>query len=434
MLCPVCDNWADERTINDHIDSGCKLGKATSTSTGTLSTARPGPSTPLAPLFTTPAAAGPSSSTAAPASAERTSAKRRTQPGGQVEAPALSNSSSGGGSAKRARLTGASAALRNAQPLAERLRPKTLEDFCGHEGLLAPAISGGGGALRALILSNTLGSALLWGPPGTGKTTLAGLIAVHSESSYHAISATQASVTDVRKILDGAVNQLRLTGRRTTLFVDELHRFTKSQLDVFLPSVESGTIQLVGATSENPAFTVSSRIQHCSLSHTLLTRLPPAQINRALLSRMKIFALEKLTTDALTSVLRRGIHVWKAEQPDTAWLKPPAVAEDDEDVPGMDSGMVAFLAGVADGDCRYAQRLVVTTCAGSSGRLIQVYVSPEGSPSTRSRPPLASSSSSSSARLPERTRSPRPNVLSSAKRSRAHSAYAMTERATRDTR
>lgn len=254
VLCPVCDNWADERTINAHIDSGCRIGKANSTTAGTQSTSRPGPSTLLAPLFTA-STANPSSSETA-TDAEKTSAKRRLP---QAADTTVDLTGGNGSTSKRARLTGASVALRSAQPLAERLRPKTLDDFFGHEGLLSPVTSDGGGALRALILSNTLGSALLWGPPGTGKTTLAGLIALHSEASYHAISATQASVADVRKILDGAVNQLRLTGRRTTLFVDELHRFTKSQLDVFLPSVESGTIQLIGATSENPSFTVRQR-------------------------------------------------------------------------------------------------------------------------------------------------------------------------------
>lgn len=134
-----------------------------------------------------------------------------------------------------------------ATPLAARMRPATLEDMVGQPHLLAA-----GRALRRAIEADSLPSLILWGPPGSGKTTLAAVIANTTKSHYVALSAVTAGVADLRRVVEDAAKLLR-TGRRTILFIDEIHRFSKSQQDVILPHVERGTVILVGATTENPS-------------------------------------------------------------------------------------------------------------------------------------------------------------------------------------
>jgi putative ATPase len=167
----------------------------------------------------------------------------------------------------------------SAQPLAARMRPRTLDEFVGQEHLLAS-----GKALRTAIERGTIGSMIFWGPPGTGKTTLGRLIAQYTDSEFVPFSAVTEGVPRVREIVAEAEERLE-RGRATILFVDEIHRFNRAQQDAFLPHVEQGTITLIGATTENPSF----------------------EVNGALLSRMRVFVLESLTEGDLVAVIDRAL-------------------------------------------------------------------------------------------------------------------------------
>ena len=164
------------------------------------------------------------------------------------------------------------------RPLADRLRPQTLSDVVGQDHLLKD-----GGSLARLLKAGRMASIILWGPPGTGKTTIARLLAEHTKLYYEPLSAVFLGVADLRKIFDAA-RKRREAGQGTLLFVDEIHRFNRSQQDSFLPYVEDGTVTLVGATTENPSF----------------------ELNGALLSRCQVLVLRRLDDDALEALLRRA--------------------------------------------------------------------------------------------------------------------------------
>lgn len=169
----------------------------------------------------------------------------------------------------------------SAQPLAARMRPQNLDQMVGQSHILAP-----GKLLRRLVSASRVQSILLYGPPGTGKTTLARLIASETKSAFRQINAVTSGIKELRESLDWARDELSVTGSRPILFIDEIHRFNRSQQDALLPDVESGTIALVGATTNNPFFAV----------------------NGALLSRSQIFELMPLSDQELTQLLQRAIQ------------------------------------------------------------------------------------------------------------------------------
>ena len=182
------------------------------------------------------------------------------------------------------------------RPLAERMRPRTIEEFVGQDALLGP-----GKPLRTQIARDEIGSMILWGPPGCGKTTLARLIARLTRSEFIAFSAVLSGINEIKRVMAEAERAFR-TGRRTIVFIDEVHRFNKAQQDAFLPYVESGSIVLIGATTENPSFEVIA----------------------PLLSRTKVYVLAALTEPQIVALLRRalsdtehGLGRDRAEAPDS---------------------------------------------------------------------------------------------------------------------
>lgn len=217
-------------------------------------------------------------------------------------------------------------ALQRRAPLPARMRPRHLDDLVGHESLLGP-----GAPLRTLIEADRLTSVVLWGPPGCGKTTLARLIANHTSKVFETLSAVNASVKDVRAIIEAARQRLGERGVGTILFLDEVHRFNKSQQDALLPSVEEGLLVLIGATTENPYF----------------------EVNAPLLSRSNLFRLEPLEHEAVVRLLRRGVEYEEATASDEAlW----------------------HLAERADGDARRGLTAleVAVVLAGGAGNLVEL--------------------------------------------------------------
>jgi putative ATPase len=208
---------------------------------------------------------------------------------------------------------GEEANRRQAQPLAARMRPATLEEFVGQEHFL-----GEDKLLRRLLKADRLGSVIFYGPPGTGKTTLARLLARETRSVFHQLSAVTAGVKELRETLSEARDRLSTAGQRTLLFVDEIHRFNKAQQDVLLPDVEEGIVVLVGATTENPFFT----------------------INSALVSRSRVFQFQPLSVEQIKTLLHRAL----ADSQRGLGRYQVAMHEEALD----------FLAEVSDGDARQA--------------------------------------------------------------------------------
>lgn len=165
-------------------------------------------------------------------------------------------------------------------PLAARMRPRDLEEFAGQEKVVGP-----GRVLRRSIENDRLTSIILWGPPGSGKTTLAEIIAASTHARFAPMSAVSAGVADLRRVIEGAGKLRSFSGERTILFIDEIHRFNKGQQDVVLPYVENGIVTLIGATTENPSF----------------------QVNGALLSRCRVFRLEQLSEDIILTLMHRAL-------------------------------------------------------------------------------------------------------------------------------
>ena len=209
------------------------------------------------------------------------------------------------------------------RPLAERLRPERLEDVVGQRHLLAP-----GRPIRTMVDKDKLKSMILWGPPGVGKTTIARLLAKESKADFIPFSAVLSGIKEIKTVMAEAEKNLRY-GRRTVVFVDEIHRFNKAQQDAFLPYVERGDIVLIGATTENPSF----------------------EVNGALLSRAKVFTLRGLSIEELAELVTRGLREMGVEA--------------DEQVPEM-------IASFVNGDARNALNLVeMAGSVADNGRITQ---------------------------------------------------------------
>lgn len=205
----------------------------------------------------------------------------------------------------------------NFQPLAARMRPRGLSEYVGQAHLLSE-----GKPLRRAIEQGVLHSMILWGPPGTGKTTLAELMAVTANARFEKISAISAGVKDIRKVVEDARDAREKLQQATILFIDEVHRFNKSQQDVFLPYVEDGTFILIGATTENPSF----------------------ELNSALLSRTRVYVLKRLTDDDLLHVINTALHDTEKGLGDQGLIFPEELR--------------LILVRAADGDARVALNLL----------------------------------------------------------------------------
>ncbi|KAI5116661.1 hypothetical protein M0805_000810 [Coniferiporia weirii] len=300
----VCSRQVPGRYINQHLDANCSdagpSATASSTQTGS-SKVRGIPSQkasgssaskkvdqanlPLASIFSKPNAsqAPPSSPSTSFLTPSRPSASKRPaelpEPTPAKGEHQLRVSYGQANPNKRARTTASN--LESAQPLPERLRPQSLEEFVGQPHLTGPDSL----LMRLLDSGSSMGSVIFWGPPGCGKTTLARLLAKRSGSVFKELSATDVGIKEVRQVFEEAKGLLSLTGRKTILFLDEVHRFNRAQQDIFLPYVEQGYIQLIGATTENPSF----------------------KVNGALLSRCRVFVLDRLTEDDIKEIITRAV-------------------------------------------------------------------------------------------------------------------------------
>jgi putative ATPase len=320
--CPVCSRPVNDNRINEHLDSDCKEHLLEQESANT-----PNPNPNKTHSFFTPGTRKPSvphkngnpiSSPPPPPllqGTQRIAERPKTPPLGTkrpfeeaVEGQANGEAPSPTTTKRARRLK----AVEDAMPLAERMRPTSLDDVCGQE-LVGPH-----GILRGMVNEGKLPSLVLWGRPGTGKTTIARLIANTSGARFVEINSTSTKLEEVRRIFGEAARDLQLTGRKTIVFCDELHRFSKTQQDAFLGPVESGTITLIAATTENPSFKVIS----------------------ALLSRCRTFTLDDLKEPDLVRILER------------------AMAAENCTSPILDSDMLQYFARFSDGDARTALNLL----------------------------------------------------------------------------
>ncbi|KAK4460371.1 hypothetical protein QBC42DRAFT_307115 [Cladorrhinum samala] len=311
VVCPICNRVVKTSEINNHIDSGCTTflvdesgGTPEPRSSQPVSTqnAPPPPSTQkkrsAATFFQTPAA------------------KRQAITDGPAVTPRPFNFTGNGNDSPPAPQAKRSKTNRSA-PMAERMRPHTLDEVFGQD------LVGPNGVLRSLIETDRVPSMILWGGSGTGKTTIARCIARRVGSRFIELNATSTGVAEVKKYFAEAANELALTGRKTIIFCDEIHRFSKSQQDVFLKPVEAGTITLIGATTENPSFKVQS----------------------ALLSRCRTFTLQSLTREDIQRILLRALQQEVEE-------------EGLQLSPLIDEELLTYLSAFADGDARTALNLL----------------------------------------------------------------------------
>ena len=316
--CPICGKPVKSAYINDHLDSNC-VDHVENQQNGEAST-----SSQVASFFRTPIVkresarlsnTQPTSSPTEPRNVS-SSAKRPAEETEPTSKEAIADEASPqNGIAEHPAKRTKPNALQKAAPLAERMRPKTLDEVCGQE-LVGPQ-----GVLRGLIESDRVPSMILWGGPGTGKTTVARVVASMVGSRFVEINSTSTGVAECKKIFAEARSELSLTGRKTIIFCDEIHRFSKTQQDVFLGPVEAGIVTLIGATTENPSF----------------------KLQNALLSRCRTFTLQKLTDEDICQILHRALNTEVQQRPESSLL---------------DDALLKYLASFADGDARTALNLL----------------------------------------------------------------------------
>ncbi|KAG8768841.1 hypothetical protein FRC15_004899, partial [Serendipita sp. 397] len=276
---PICNRDVDEATINIHIDNNCATNATNSSAKlapifGTKLGKRKADTRPSKSAKSSQRGSSPDVMLVDDTEDERKPPTKRPKVENLASIFAKPFSKPHGDSQSE---TGLSASA----PLAEKLRPRTLQDFVGQDHL-----TGENSLLLSLIESRAMGSMILWGPPGCGKTTLARLLATTVDATFKELSATSSGIGDVKTIFEEAKRTLKLTGRRTILFMDEIQRFNKAQQDIFLPYVENGWIILIGATTENPSF----------------------KLNSALLSRCRVFVLERLSDVEIETILSKAIE------------------------------------------------------------------------------------------------------------------------------
>ncbi|KAG7806421.1 hypothetical protein KL921_004818 [Ogataea angusta] len=325
--CPVCQRKVDIALINKHLDT------CTEQPESVPPPAAPAPATETAPELTSQPAKSVSSLLTGTKSTKKSSYKyENSQKRTLSDSQSLSSDQEGNTSieivepepkvrktdpADELRLLKAQAKL----PLAERLRPSSLEDYIGQEHLV-----GEGGILRGFIQNDRVPSLILWGYPGTGKTTLARIISHATKSRFIELSATSNGISDCKRVFEEARNEYKLTKRHTIVFIDEIHRFNKAQQDIFLPHVEKGTITLVGATTENPSF----------------------QLNSALLSRCRVFVLNRLTSDELHKIVSKALLV----------INKTRKLVHNVPILRFNKEAIGYICNIADGDSRSALNLL----------------------------------------------------------------------------
>ncbi len=334
--CPICSNVVKEANINAHIDSGCQ------SFTDALAPETPatqhGKLLPVASFFRTPSSkratfpitpkleedrpqqpvqsAMPDNGIAITPHIPPSNKRAAPEPDSAKNTSPLESSLDTGQEERPAKKQKPASAFQRAAPLAERMRPRTLDEVYGQD------LVGPNGVLRGLIETDRVPSMILWGGAGTGKTTIARVIAHMVGSRFAEINSTSSGVGECKKLFAEARGELGLTGRKTIIFCDEIHRFSKSQQDVFLGPVESGQVTLIGATTENPSF----------------------KVQNALLSRCRTFTLKKLEEGDIEAILRRALEV---EGPNYGYQ--PSLVDDD---------LVKYLAAFAEGDARTALNLL----------------------------------------------------------------------------
>ncbi|KAL9089089.1 MAG: hypothetical protein Q9165_005902 [Trypethelium subeluteriae] len=314
--CPICGGKVKDKDINNHLDSGCK--SFLDSIQGKPQTTEHQSSSPASSFFQTPGArrtpaygTGNNQLQTLDSQNGPRALFNKSKRAHEQDDAADGDGDSSSPAPKRSKKSG----MKNIAPLAERMRPKSLDEVCGQE------LVGSTGVIRGLIEQDRVPSMVLWGGPGTGKTTIARLIAQVAGTRFVEINSTSSGVQECKKLFAEAKSELGLTGRKTIIFCDEIHRFSKSQQDVFLGPVESGAITLIGATTENPSFKVVN----------------------PLLSRCRTFTLSKLTEEDIITILTRARNI-EFENRD-----PPAL---------IDEELMHYLSAFADGDARTALNLL----------------------------------------------------------------------------